>query len=151
MKETLIQTIQNNLLQAMHDREKEKVSTFRMLVATMEKKKVEKKLKVVTDLSESDVIDAIGKNIKQLDQEIESLVKAGRDTSKQQRERELLTTFLPKQLTMEEVEEQVNLIVNIVKQAGGNMGIAMSEASAKMKGKADMKLVSKLVREGMAK
>lgn len=145
----LVETIQNDMKQAMRDKEKEKLSTLRMLLATVEKKKVEKKLKLVTELAESDVIDAVSKNVKALDQEIDSLVKAGRDTSKQEAEKALLNTYLPKQLTAEEIQAEVNAIVKVVKSAGGNMGVAMKEVTAKMKGKADMKLVSQLVKEGM--
>jgi uncharacterized protein len=146
---TLLQTIQKDMKDAMLNKEKEKLSTLRLLLATIEKKKVEKKLKDLTDVTNNDILESISKNIKVLDQEIESLENVGRDTSKQQAEKALLTTYLPKQLTQEEIEEQVRVIVSVTKRAGGNIGVAMKEASAKMKGKADMKLVSELVKKGM--
>lgn len=146
---SLVEIIQNDMKQAMRDKNKEKLSTLRMLLATIEKKKVEKKLKLVTELAESDIIDAISKNVKQLDQEIESLVSAGRDVASQLAEKKVLSEYLPKQMTIDEIAKEVSAIVKLVKSAGGNMGVAMKEASAKMKGKADMKLVSQLVKEGM--
>ena len=146
---SLVEIIQNDMKQAMRDKNKEKLSTLRMLLATIEKKKVEKKLKLVTELAESDIIDSISKNVKQLDQEIESLINAGRDVTSQLAEKKVLSEYLPKQMTIDEITKEVSAIVKLVKSAGGNMGVAMKEASAKMKGKADMKLVSQLVKEGM--
>lgn len=146
---SLVEIIQNDMKQAMRDKNKEKLSTLRMLLATIEKKKVEKKLKLVTELAESDIIDSISKNVKQLDQEIESLINAGRDVTSQLAEKKVLSEYLPKQMTIDEITKEVGAIVKLVKSAGGNMGVAMKEASAKMKGKADMKLVSQLVKEGM--
>lgn len=146
---SLVEIIQNDMKQAMRDKNKEKLSTLRMLLATIEKKKVEKKLKLVTELAESDIIDSISKNVKQLDQEIESLINAGRDVASQLAEKKVLSEYLPKQMTIDEITKEVSAIVKLVKSAGGNMGVAMKEASAKMKGKADMKLVSQLVKEGM--
>lgn len=145
----LITTIQDDIKNAMLNKEKQKLITLRLLLATVEKIKVEKKVKDVTDLKDEDILNAISKNLKTLDQEIIPLERIGRDTSKQEAERELLMTYLPKQMSVEEIQKVVTAITSRVKEAGGNMGVAMKEATVEMKGKADMKLVSQLVKEGM--
>lgn len=151
---TLINQIKTNRVDAMRDKTeagKAKLSTLRLLVAELEKEKVQHKLADVTGLSDEQVQTVINRQIKKLDKEIESYVAVGRGVEKQEAEKALLNTYLPKQLTTEEIAQQIKVIVDVVKTAGGNIGIAMKEASAKMKGKADMKLVSELVKEGMKK
>ena len=54
--------------------------------------------------------------------------------------------YLPEQLSGEEVEEEINKIFDEVKPEGKkDMGKIMKEANAKLKGKADFKLVSEIV------
>lgn len=145
----LITTIQEDIKNAMLKKEKQKLTTLRLLLATIEKKKTEKKLKDISELKDEDVLDAISKNLKTLDQEIDALQNVGRDTTKQEAEKELLMAYMPKQMNIEEIQEVVTAITSRVKEAGGNMGVAMKEATLEMKGKADMKLVSQMVKEGM--
>jgi uncharacterized protein len=145
----LITQIQNDMKQAMRNKDKKKLSTLRMLLATVEKVKVTLKVKDVTELSDDVILNAINKNIKQLNQEIEALEKAGRDTFSQETEKELLNTYLPKQMSEEEIKEVVEqAVADVNAEAGANIGMVMKLLSP-LKGKADMKLVSKLVKEEM--
>lgn len=141
----LLEKIQSDLLESLHNREKEKATTIRMLLATIANKKIKKKLKNANDLLESDIIDCITKNIKTLDQEIASLVQAGRDTSKQETERKLLTLYLPKQMSASEIKDEVAHAVFLTNK--GEIKNPMQYLSQKLKGKADMKLVSQLVKD----
>lgn len=146
----LILQIKKDIREAMKNKDKAKLSTLRMLVATIEKKQIESK----GGLTNLDVIESIGKNIKQLNQEIESIVTANRDNAsekiaKLEAEKNVLIEYLPKQLTPEELQMEVDSLVGLVKSQGGNMGVAMGIASTQFKGRADMKSVSKLVKEGM--
>lgn len=141
----LILQIKKDIVQAMRDKDKAKLSTLRMLVATIEKKQIESK----GGLTDLEVIESIGKNLKQLNQEIEALVNANRETTSQKIEKELLLSYLPQQLTEAELQSEVDVIVGLTKSQGQSMGVAMGIASTQFKGRADMKLVSKLVREGM--
>jgi uncharacterized protein YqeY len=145
----LIETIQNDMKQAMRNKEKDKLSTLRMLIATIEKKKVEKKLTLMTELTESDIIDAISKNLKTINQEVESLVNAGRDTSKQVAEKELLLTYLPKQMSATEVLEVIAHVISLAEN--GEIDNIMKYLSQRLKGKVDMKQVSQLVKDAMTK
>jgi len=146
----LITQIKQDVKQAMRDKDKAKLSTLRMLVATIEKKQIETK-GILTDL---EVIESIGKNIKQLNQEIESIVTANRDNASEKiakldSEKEVLLSYLPKQLSEKEIGIYVAHALRLL--AEGEIKSPMQYLSKELKGQADMQLVSKLVKEGMSK
>ena len=67
---------------------------------------------------------------------------------KTQKEINVLMAYLPEQLSTEEVEKIINEIFEEVKpESQKDMGKVMKEAQAKLKGKADMKEVSTIIRE----
>lgn len=140
----MIKAIKEDMKQAMRDKNKTKLSTLRMLIASTEKERIASK---VEELNSEAVITCINREIKAIGQEIEGLVLAGRDTSSQEEQKAILMEYLPKQLTEEEIVEKVREAT----ATAPNMGLAMKQLSAELKGKADMSLVSKLVKEAFSK
>lgn len=140
----MIKTIKEDMKQAMRDKNKVKLSTLRMLIASTEKERIASK---VEELSSEAVITCINREIKAIGQEIDGLVLAGRDTSSQEEQKAILMEYLPKQLTEDEIAEKVREAT----ATAPNMGLAMKQLSAELKGKADMSLVSKLVKEAFSK
>ena len=68
--------------------------------------------------------------------------------AKTQSEIDILMAYLPEQLTEEEVDKIIDEIFADVQPTGPkDMGKVMKEATAKLKGKADMKSVSTKIRE----
>lgn len=139
----LINKIQNDTKQAMLNKEKAKLSTLRLLIAKLEKTKVALKLSNVNELTDEQVQSVINKNIKELDKEMESYIAVGRTTESQETEKEVLLSYLPKQLTKQEITD----IVKEVMIVNESLGMVMAELSSRLKGKADMKLVSQIVKE----
>jgi uncharacterized protein len=143
----MITTIKNDMKQALKDKNKEKLSTLRMLLSTIDTERSKQGLANVEDFTDEQVIGFINRNLKQLGQEIDSLVKADRDTGSQLRQVEFLMEYLPKQLTEEEIVEAVEQAIGEVRaEAGNNFGLLMKHLSS-LKGKADMALVSKTAKE----
>lgn len=142
----LITQIKADLKQSIKEKDTAKKSTLRMLLAKLEKEKVAKKLTDVSELTNKQVQSVISKNVKELDKEIESYVAVERDTTSQEAEKQLLMDYLPKQLSEEETKAVVIEVSNATKISGGNIGMAMKELSARLKGKADMSLVNKLTK-----
>lgn len=140
----MIKAIKEDMKQAMRDKNKTKLSTLRMLIASTEKERIASK---VEELNSEAVITCINREIKAIGQEIDGLVLAGRDTSSQEEQKAILMEYLPKQLTEEEIGEKVREVT----ATAPNMGLAMKQLSAELKGKADMSLVSKLVKEAFSK
>jgi uncharacterized protein YqeY len=90
------------------------------------------------------------KMAKQRKDSIAIFEKEGRDdlAQKEKEELDIISTYLPKQLSEDEVKSEV---AAIIAQTGASsmkdMGKIMGIASQKMKGKADGKLISQLVKE----
>ncbi|WP_257154565.1 GatB/YqeY domain-containing protein [Priestia megaterium] len=145
-----VDDIKKDMVQAMKDKNETAKSTLRMLLATLENEKVQQKLKHVSELSSDQVITCINRNIKQIDQEMEHLKNADRDTSNQEQQQFILRSYLPKQLTEAELEDRVSQIVKMTYHAGGNIGLAMKEITAKLRGQADMKKASEIARQCFA-
>ena len=81
---------------------------------------------------------------------ISEFEKAGRNdlVEKTQSEVDILMVYLPEQLSLEEVSKIIDDIFAEVKPEGQkDMGKVMKEATAKLKGKADMKEVSNIIKE----
>jgi uncharacterized protein len=139
----MISQIKEDMKQAMKDKNKVKLSTLRMLLATLENERI--KLKV-EELNEEQIITCINRNLKQLGQEIDSLTGASRDIDNQLKQKEVLMSYLPEQLTEEEIRYIVIELSEMVKTYGGNFGELMKKLSS-LKGEADMRLVSKIAKE----
>ncbi|NUJ17345.1 hypothetical protein FKN04_12220 [Bacillus glycinifermentans] len=145
----LAHQIKKDTAQALKSKDKEKLSTLRLLVSKLEKEKVSLKLSNIAELSDDQVQTVIRRNIKELDKEIEAYKAVDRDASSQEAEKQLLMSYLPKQLTESEIKNVVSSIVEYVKVSGGNIGMAMKLASQELKGKADMKLVNQIVKQSL--
>lgn len=143
---TLVNKIKGDSVQAMKDKTPEgkaKLSTLRLLVAELEKEKVAHKLSELSGLSDKQAEVVISRQIKKLDKEIEAYVAVNRETTKQETEKALLLTYLPKQLTEIEIRQEIVHAVNLVNK--GEIKNAMQYLGSKLNGKADMKLVQELV------
>ena len=96
------------------------------------------------------VIDVVSKQVKKHRESIEEFKKGNREdlVKNLEREIELLSKYLPKQLTKEEIEVEINKAFDKVKPTSmKDMGLLMKELTPVLKGKADMKLVNDLIKE----
>ncbi|MFZ7763760.1 GatB/YqeY domain-containing protein [Bacillus licheniformis] len=147
----LVQQIKDDTKNALKLKDKKQLSTLRLLVSKLEKEKITLKLSDITQLNDDQVRTVIRRNIKELDKEIEAYKAVDRNVSKQETEKQLLMSYLPKQLTESEIKNVVSSIVEYVKVTRGNMGMAMKLASQELKGRADMKLVNQIVKQSLNK
>lgn len=141
----LVNKIKSDSITAMKSGEKEKLSTLRLLISELEKERVNQKLAEVTDLTDEQAQQVVSRQIKKLDKEIEAYVEVGREVTSQEAEKELLVSYLPKQLAEDEIKEVVYHALALVDK--GEIKNPMQYLSAKLKGRADMKLVSQIVKE----
>ena len=141
----LYDRINKTMLEAMKSKDKETLSTIRLLKSAIDLYKINNKLTEVTD---DTVIEVASKQVKQHRESIEEFRNAGRDDLADNLEREIkiISEFLPEQLSKEEIEREIDKIFEEVKPDGKkDMGKIMKEANARLKGKADFKLVSVIV------
>ena len=141
----LYDRINKTMLEAMKSKDKETLSTIRLLKSAIDLYKINNKLTEVTD---DTVIEVASKQVKQHRESIEEFRNAGRNDLADNLEREIkiISEFLPEQLSKEEIEREIDKIFKEVKLGGKkDMGKIMKEANARLKGKADFKLVSVIV------
>jgi len=102
------------------------------------------------ELSDPDVLAVIQKMIKQRQDSIDEATGAGRSdiAESEQAEVDVLQTYLPKQLSREEIAAEVDQVIAQTGASGmQDMGKVMGPLMNKLKGQADGKLISEVVRE----
>ncbi|MFS0905845.1 GatB/YqeY domain-containing protein [Priestia aryabhattai] len=144
---TKISQIKTDNLQALKDRDSNKKSILQILLTTFDNERVKLGYKTTSELSNDEVLTCINRVLKQLQQELSFIEEAGRNTELVDKQIEIITAYLPKQLTYEELFDEIAKIVRATKKAEGNMGVAMKEVSAKLKGQCDMGKASRIVKE----
>ena len=148
----LKQKIQDDLQEAMKAKDAARLSAIRMLKSAIQYYEIQKGAGY--QATDEDVMDVVGREIKKRKESIELYKQGGREESaaSEQAEVEILSSYLPQQMSEEEVR---TLVVETVKQTGAttmqDMGKVMEALIPKTKGKADGTLISNLVREELSK
>ena len=143
---TLEERLKQDLVLAMKEKDKKKLDVIRMVKAAVDLEHINKKCEITDEL----VLDVLNKQIKMRNDSVSEFEKAGRIDLVDQTKAELaiLMTYMPEQLSQEEIEDVIDSIFSAVKPEGArDMGKVMKEATSKLKGKADMKLVSTIIKE----
>ncbi len=142
MKERLL----NDLKEAMKNKEKEKLSVIRMVKGAIQLEEINKK----RDLTDDEIITIIAKQIKTRKESIVEFEKGGREDliSQTQSEIDLLNVYMPEQMSEEEVIAIIDSVFDEVKPTSvKDMGKLMGAITPKVKGKADLGFVNKIIRE----
>ena len=132
------------LKEAMKNKDKERRDTIRQLQAALKQVEVDEQKELTTD----EELDILVKEAKKRRESIAELEAADRDTADEERELEIIESFLPAQMSEDEIRA---LAKQTIAEVGAtemrDMGKVMGKLSAETKGKADGKLVSTIVRE----
>ena len=102
------------------------------------------------ELSDEEIVKIIQKGIKQREEAIIQFKEAGRDdlVQKEQEQADIFKEYLPKQLTDEELETQLQaLISEIGAQTMKDIGKVMGQASKKFAGIADGKRINETAKK----
>jgi len=140
----LTEKIRTELTAAMKARDAERLSTLRMLQSSFKYQQIESG----HELSDEEAMIVIRKAVKQRLDSIEQYTKGNRPelADKERREMELLKTWLPPELTDEEIESGIREIVaSTGAQSKKDMGKVMKEAAAKYKGRVDGRKIQEIV------
>lgn len=104
-------------------------------------------------LEDEKIIQIIAKEVKKRKDSLDDYIKGGREDIVKQVEEEIniLSEYLPKQLSKEEIEKMVK---EIIEQVGAesikDMGKVMKEAKEKIGARADGKAINEVVKELLA-
>jgi uncharacterized protein YqeY len=138
-----------DLKQAMRQGDKQRRSTLRLVMAAIKNAEIEKR----RELEEGELLAIIAKEAKQRHESIAQFERGGRQdlADREEAELQILLAYLPEQLSREEIEAQARQIIAEVGAASpAQMGQVMRRLMPLMQGKADGKLVSRVVKELLA-
>lgn len=147
----LIDKINSDLVESMKAKDSLRTETLRMVKSALNYLKIEKKKETVDD---EDVLGIISKQVKQHKESIESFGKGGRAelADKEKKELVILESYMPKQISSEEINRIIKETIKEVGAAGRkDFGKVMKAVSSKFKNQADGKLVSQIVGEELNK
>jgi len=143
---SLEEIIFNDMKKALKENEKLKLSTLRLIRAAIKNAEISKKDK----LTEDEVIGIVANNLKKLEESLDIFTKGQRPelADKAKKEIEIVKKYLPEQLSEEEVEKIVKeTIIKFGFKGLQDIGPAMREIIPQLKGKADGKIINKMVRD----
>lgn len=159
--------IQNELQEAVKNREELKSSVLRLLLSAIFNKEKEKRYKLSkqkpefkekdlekeSQLVNEEVIEVISSEIKKRKESILEFGKGEREdlVEKETKEKEILEKYLPEQLSEEGIKKLVKEAIERVEaKEPKDIGKVMAELMPKVKGRADGGLVSKIAKELLA-
>jgi len=141
--------LQKDLKEAMKAKDAVRLRTVRSLRAAIMSKEIDMRSGGSAEIPDSEALAVIQKQAKQRRDSIEQFEAAGRDDLKQIEVEELavIESYLPKQLSEDEIRSAVETIVSETAAEGmKDMGRVMGAAMGKLRGKADGKMVQQIVR-----
>ena len=142
----LVERLENDLKEAMRNRDKDTLATLRMVKGALQLEKINNK----KEIDDALVIDVIMKQIKTRNESIKEFEKGNRMdlVAQTQKEIALLEPYLPQPLSDEELNSIIDQVFAKVQPTGpSDMGKVMREVTPLVKGKADMGKVSALIKE----
>ena len=143
----LYEQLTSDMKEAMKNRDKETLSTIRLLKSAIDLYKINNKMDRST-VSDDVVIEVASKQVKTHKESVIEFRNAGREdlASKLENEIKIIKKYLPEQLSKEEIEKIIDDIFKKVEPTGkSDLGKIMKEANILLKGKADMKTVNEIV------
>lgn len=145
MSSPLKARLQDAVKDAMRSGDRTRLGTLRMIMAAVKQREVDERV----ELSDTDVLAVLDKQVKQRRESEQQYRDAGRDDLADREEAEIavLSEFMPKPLGDAELEE---LVAGAIESTGADsmrdMGKVMAELKPKVQGRADMGQVSARVK-----
>ena len=143
---SLLDTINQDLKTAMLSKDVVVRDTLRMLLSDIKKFEIDEKV----EADDAKISNLINKNVKQRRDSIDQFKNGGRDdlVAKEQEQLHVILKYLPEQLSTEEIHALVKEgIVAVSAKSMQDMGKLMGHLKPRFEGKADMSIVSRLVKE----
>ena len=150
---SLKEQIGEDIKRAMKAKDKIRLQTVRSIKKAILEKEVELRPKGQDSLTKEQEIELLSQQAKQRRDSIEQFKNAGRDelADKENQELAIIETYLPEQMSDQEVE---SIIDQIIADSGAatlkDLGKVMGPAMKQLKGKADGKKIQALVKTKLA-
>lgn len=147
---SLQQRIADDLKQAMKARDRDRISALRMLVSALKNEAIAQGRGPQGDLSDDEVQRILATEKKRRGESVAAYRDAGREeqAAREQAESDLIAAYLPEQLTDDELEEIIDVVMaRLDAQGPQDMGKVMKEVMAEVGNRADGSRVSAEVRD----
>jgi uncharacterized protein YqeY len=147
---SLLQKLEGDFKVALKTSDRLKVSVLRMAKAALKNRQIDKGV----ELSDEDILSVISTLSKQNRESIEQFSKGGREdlAERERQELAILQSYLPKQLTAEELD---SIIIEVIKESSSegirDMGKVMRLVMPRVKGASDGKVVNQRVKDLLEK
>jgi hypothetical protein len=141
--------ITDDMKSAMKAKDRQALKAVRMILEAIKQKEIDERI----ELDDAQVMTVIQKMVKQRKDSISQFSDAGRTdlVEIEEAELEIINNYMPEQLSDEEVTLVVDKAIN---DSGANsmkdMGKLMGMLKAQLQGKADMSLVSQLIKSRLS-
>ena len=145
----LVDDINKDLIEAMKAKDETKVSTLRLLISSFKNKQIE----LGHELENNEAQETITKAAKQRRESIDAYKKGNREdlAAKEEEELKILSTYLPEQMTEEDIGKIVDQVIGETGAKGAeNIGRIMGQVMALVQGRADGGVVSSIVRSKLS-
>ena len=146
---SMIENVAKDLTSAMQEQDKFTLSVLRMLKSALQLEKISKK----HDLTDDEVITVVKRQVKTRKDSMSEYEQYNKmeEVENLKKEIEVLSKYLPPELSKEEIEKVLDdIFAEIKPESIKDMGKIMKEATAKLGNAADMSLVSSLVKEKLS-
>ncbi len=142
----LAEQVRKDITDAMKAKDARKLSALRMVQAAFKNREIE--LRPGT-MPEDEYVGVLKKLAKQRKESIDQFQQAGRQdlVDAETAELKILETYMPAQLSREQIEQIVNdVVATLGATSVKQMGAVMKEAQAKAGGQADNKIMSDIIK-----
>ncbi len=146
---SLVQKLRGDLKDALKNREKERVSALRLMLANIGNAEIAKG----GSLEEPDVLGVIARQAKQHRESIDAFRQGNRGdlVAKEEKELAIVQGYLPQQMSREDIVAAARKVISDVGARGpGDKGKVMGQLMPQVKGKAEGSEVNALVTELLA-
>lgn len=146
---TLKEKIAADLKDAMRAGDSGRRDTLRLIDSAIKNIEIEKK-KREEGLNDEEVLEVIGRAVKQRNESIRQFIEGGREdlAENEKKELEIIMPYLPVQLSPEEIKAVVIETIAAVGATGpSDLGKVIGQVMAKMKGKADGNVVREIIKQ----
>ena len=145
--------IQEDMRNALLAKDMQKAGALRMLYASIRNKEIALRKGVDVELGDEQIVEIVQSEIKSRRDSIVSYEQGGRPelAEKEQKEIDVISVYLPVQLTDDEISSLVREVIGGEDIAGLNIGKVMGAVMQKAKGKADGARVSEAVKKALGK
>jgi uncharacterized protein len=135
------ETVEHELMAATKQQDKARLSTLRMIKSSLHNKEIDFR----RNLNDTEVLQLLATMVKQRKDSIEQFQRGGRDDLVQKEEQEVVViqSFMPQQLSEEELEAEINKAMSEVGASTvKDMGKVMKVLMPRVTGKADGKMIN---------